>query len=167
MYLMICRHVFDAMKGEGKEMISLGERYLFHVYTVRCGHAKMAPDEEYIKKAIGLGATDFWFTDHAPFPDNPFGGRMKYEELPEYISTLKNLKDRYQRQIKIHIGLEIEYFEGYDRGGYYQELSDNSDLEILLLGQHMAEAPGDGKHYTFEWSKERLLEDNILLLVRR
>lgn len=91
-------------------MISLGERYLFHVHTFRCGHAEMVSDEEYIKKAIGLRATDICFTDHAPFPGNPFGGRMKYEELPEYISTLKNLKEQYQRKIKIHIGLEIEYF---------------------------------------------------------
>ena len=157
-----------ASMKEGKEMISLGERYLFHVHTLRCGHAEMVSDEEYIKKAISLGATDLWFTDHAPFPDNPFGGRMKYEELSEYISTLKNLKEQYQRQIKIHIGLEIEYFSGYDRSGYYQELSNNPDLEILLLGQHMAEDPEDIEPYTFEWPKERLLEDmNTQLLAMR
>lgn len=60
---------------------------------------------------------------------------MKYEELPEYISTLKGLKEQYQRQIKIHIELEIEYFFGYDQSGYYQELSDNSDLEIDRHGR--------------------------------
>lgn len=152
------------MKGEGKEMISLGERYLFHVHTFRCGHAEMISDEEYIQKAIDLGATDIWFTDYAPFPGNPFGGRMKCEELLEYISTLKGLKKQYQRQIKIHIGLEIEYFSGYDQSGYYKELSSNPDLEILLLGQHMAEDPEDRKHYTFEWPKERLLEDEYTAL---
>lgn len=145
-------------------MISLGERYLFHVHTFRCGHAEMISDEEYIQKASDLGATDIWFTDYAPFPGNPFGGRMKCEELLEYISTLKGLKKQYQRQIKIHIGLEIEYFSGYDQSGYYKELSSNPDLEILLLGQHMAEDPEDRKHYTFEWPKERLLEDEYTAL---
>ena len=145
-------------------MISLGERYLFHVHTFRCGHAEMVSDEEYIKKAIGLRATDICFTDHAPLPGNPFGGRMKYEELPEYISTLKNLKEQYQRKIKIHIGLEIEYFSRYDQSGYYQELSNNPDLEILLLGQHMAEDPEDREHYTFEWPKERLQVDEYTVL---
>lgn len=145
-------------------MISLGERYLFHVHTFRCGHAEMISDEEYIQKAIDLGATDIWFTDYAPFPGNPFGGRMKCAELLEYISTLKGLKKQYQRQIKIHIGLEIEYFSGYDQSGYYKELSSNPDLEILLLGQHMAEDPEDRKHYTFEWPKERLLEDEYTAL---
>ena len=145
-------------------MISLGERYLFHVHTFRCGHAEMISDEEYIQKAIDLGATDIWFTDYAPFPYNAVGGRMKCEELLEYISTLKGLKKQYQRQIKIHIGLEIEYFSGYDQSGYYKELSSNPDLEILLLGQHMAEDPEDRKHYTFEWPKERLLEDEYTAL---
>ncbi len=53
MYLMVCRHVFGTMKGERK-MISLGERYLFHVHTFRCGHAEMVSDEEYIKKRLVL-----------------------------------------------------------------------------------------------------------------
>ena len=145
-------------------MISLGERYLFHVHTFRCGHAEMISDEEYIQKAIDLGATDIWFTDYAPFPGNPFGGRMKCEELLEYISTLKGLKKQYQRQIKIHIGLEIEYFSGYDQSGYYKELSSTPHLDILLLGQHTAEDPEDRKHYTFEWPKERLLEDEYTAL---
>ena len=145
-------------------MIFLGERYLFHVHTFRCKHAEMVPDEEYIKKSIDLGATDIWFTDHAPFPGNPFGGRMKYEDMPEYISTLKNLKERYQEKIKIHIGLEIEYFSGYDENGYYKELFSNPDLEILLLSQHMAEDPEDRSHYTFEWPKEQLLDDEYTAL---
>lgn len=60
--------------------------------------------------------------------------------------------------------MEIEYFSGYDQSGYYKELSSNPDLEILLLGQHMAEDPEDRKHYTFEWPKERLLEDEYTAL---
>lgn len=142
----------------------LGERYLFHVHTFRCKHAEMVSDEEYIKKAISLGATDIWFTDHAPFPANQFGGRMQYEDLSEYISALKNLEKQYQGKIKIHIGLEIEYFSGYDGSGYYKELFSNPDLEILLLGQHMAEDPEDRSHYTFEWPKEQLLDDEYTAL---
>jgi histidinol-phosphatase (PHP family) len=53
------------------------------VHTYRCGHAENVSDEEYIKKAISLGASGIWFTDHAPFPGDPFGNRMKYSELDE------------------------------------------------------------------------------------
>lgn len=78
--------------------------------------------------------------------------------------TLKNLKATVSEKNQNHIGLEIEYFSRYDQSGYYQELSNNLDLEILLLGQHMAEDPEDREHYTFEWPKERLQVDEYTVL---
>ena len=61
---------------------------LFHIHTHRCKHASSEADVEYVEKAIELGARKIVFTDHAPFPDNPFGNRMDIEELPEYIDCL-------------------------------------------------------------------------------
>ena len=66
---------------------------IFHVHTFRCGHAEDISDKKYIEKAIELGATGIWFTDHAPFPGDPFGNRMKYSELEEYVSTLLRYKE--------------------------------------------------------------------------
>lgn len=141
--------------------MTIQDKDLFHVHTYRCGHADNIPDEEYIRKAIALGASGIWFTDHAPFPGNPFGNRMKYSELPEYINTLKTLKGKYAEKIQVHIGLEIEYFPSYDKSGYYRQLKDDPDIEILLLGQHMAETDDS---YTFAWTKERLNEEEFKAL---
>ena len=118
------------------------ENDLFHVHTYRCDHADMVNDEEYIKLALKKGFTGVWFTDHAPFPKDPFICRMDYDELDEYISTLKELQKKYQGIIDVHIGLEIEYFQSYK--GYYEELLANPNLEILLLGEHISEKPGCG-----------------------
>ena len=87
---------------------------------------------------------------------------MRYAELDEYIGTLSGLKEKYSSQINVHIGLEIEYFPHFDQNGYYQTLRENPGLEILLLGQHMAEtAPNK---YTFSWSNDRLdIEEYIAL----
>ena len=30
----------------------------------------------YVKRAIELGAHSIWFSDHSPFPGDPFGNRM-------------------------------------------------------------------------------------------
>lgn len=84
-------------------------RELFHVHTRRCKHAEEIDDEVYVKRAIELGAARIVFTDHTPFPGNPFRNRMDYEELPEYVATLKGLKQKYQNQIEILCGLEVEY----------------------------------------------------------
>ncbi len=92
---------------------------------------KKQGDEEYIKKAIKLGKTGIWFTDHAPFPGNPFGYRMDMEELPEYFDTLFSLKEKYKGILDVHIGLETEYFPSFDKDGYYKELLSDSRLELI------------------------------------
>ncbi len=121
---------------------------IFHVHTHRCKHAGDEPDEAYIKKAIEIGAPRIVFTDHAPFPGNPFGNRMDYEELPEYIHTLSGLKSRYAEQIEIIIGLEVEYFQSFKH--YYEELKATPGLELIMLWQHMYETTP--RHYSFELS---------------
>ena len=123
---------------------------IFHVHTHRCRHAGEENDEAYIKRAVELGTERIIFTDHAPFPGNPFGNRMDYEQLPEYISTLKELREKYFKKINVQIGLEVEYLPSF--ADYYHELAENKDLEWLILGQHMFEyEPGV---YSFSDTKE-------------
>lgn len=136
---------------------------IFHVHTYRCGHAENIPDEAYVKKAVELGADELWFTDHAPFSGNPFGSRMNYDELEEYFDTLSLLKRKYT-DITIHIGLEAEYFPHFDADGYYKHLRSLSELEMLLLGQHMAQISDDPLEYSFSESTEFLNENEYRLL---
>lgn len=118
--------------------------YAFHIHTSRCGHASADPAESYVQTALQLGLQSITFTDHAPFPNDPFRGRMQMNELDAYEAELKELQQKYASQIAIHIGLEVEYMPEYR--SYYQELHDR--FELLILGQHHTSFP-DG-HYTFE-----------------
>jgi histidinol-phosphatase (PHP family) len=112
---------------------------VFHVHTYRCGHAEKVLDEEYVKKAVSIGSKRIYFSDHAPFPGDPFSQGMKYSELDEYMRALSELREKYKSEIDVKIGLEIEYLTSYDL--YYQELKER--LDFLLLGQHIYEsAPG-------------------------
>jgi histidinol-phosphatase (PHP family) len=65
---------------------------IFHVHTYRCKHASDESDEKLIQCAISLGAKKIVFTDHVPFPENPFRNRMEIEEIGEYLETLFALK---------------------------------------------------------------------------
>ena len=122
------------------------ENSIFHVHTSRCGHASDEEDEAYVEKAVELGARMIAFTDHAPFPGNQFTHRMAFDQLSEYIASLKSLKMKYADVITVMIGLEIEYMPSFIQ--YYEELKANPDIEILMLGQHMFErSPGD---YSFK-----------------
>ena len=144
-------------------MIKRETNPVFHVHTYRCGHAEPVPDEAYVKAAMKLGASDIWFTDHAPFPGNPFGARMDYEELEEYLAALTALKEKYTA-IQIHIGLETEYFPHFDQIGYYAHLRSLPALEMLLLGQHMAETSASPVTYSFSESKDYLNRNEYKLL---
>lgn len=143
-------------------MNAVKESDLFHIHTFRCLHAEEVPDEDYIKKAVSIGKTGIWFTDHAPFPKDPFGHRMRMAQLPEYLDTLSALKEKYKGICDVHIGLESEYFPSFDRAGYYGELLSDSRLEFLLLGQHMAEDPDGG--YSYDWDKDRLDDEEWVAL---
>lgn len=129
------RQVYHSIKNE-----------LFHVHTHRCKHASSAEDVEYIEKAIELGASRIVFTDHAPFPDNPFGNRMDIEELPEYIESLAELKKAYKKKIEVCCGLEIEYLPSFQ--DYYFELKKMDGVDLLIIGQHFFEH-SEGK-YSFD-----------------
>lgn len=144
-----------------RQLVEVHSDSIFHVHTMRCKHAGTDTDEAYVKRAVELGAKAIVFTDHAPFPGNPFGNRMDYEELPEYISSLKRLKEMYRDQINVQIGLEIEFFPSYLE--YYKELQSNRDIEWLVLGQHMFEhSPGV---YSFSDSEEELRETEYIGLI--
>lgn len=125
---------------------------IFHVHTYRCGHAENVSDEVYIQKALELGADRITFTDHAPFPGDIFFNRMQYEQLPEYVDTLEQLKRKYEGQILVRIGLEIEYLPSFQ--SYYEELA--GILDLLMIGQHFFEAaPG---RYSFSLPDQQEIE---------
>ena len=139
--------LFSAWNGELWKYRPI-KKEIFHVHTKRCKHAEDVEDEAYVKKAIELGATRIVFTDHSPFPGNPFGNRMDYEELPEYIDAMQSLKNKYKHQIEILCGLEVEYLPSYD--AYIKELKELGDFDVLILGQHMYELIDRPLHWSFE-----------------
>ena len=109
----------------------------FHVHTRRCKHGSEESDETLVTKAISLGAKRITFTDHVPFPENPFGNRMDFEELEEYLDSLEKLKKLYSTQIDIKIGFEVEYLPKYL--DYFWFLKNHPKVDLLICGQHMAQ----------------------------
>lgn len=94
-------------------------------------HAENVPDEDYVKRAIKLGASQLWFTDHGPFPapgDQLAMIRMKYSQLEEYIESIERLREAYKGEISLHCGLELEYLPTFDEMGYYKKLQEDPRL---------------------------------------
>lgn len=134
-------------RSSGKEgMYRQISKELFHIHTWRCKHAKNESDEQYVKKAIELGAKRIVFTDHCPFPGDLFQNRMDMEQLPEYLASIHELKEKYKKEIEILCGLEAEYLKDFH--AYYQSLKEIKDIDLLILGQHFYEHESGG--YSFD-----------------
>lgn len=115
----------------------------YHTHSEYCGHAS-GQLKDYIEKAISLNLINLGFAEHAPFPGNPFGMRMDFNTLPDYVNELKLHKQTYQNQINLYIGLEIEYLDAY--ASYYPILFTEYSIDYLIMGQHFFVGP-DKKCY--------------------
>lgn len=108
----------------------------YHTHTFRCHHAA-GTESEYIETAIKAGYEELGFSDHSPQPfpnDHKSGWRMDMEDAPEYFQTLKELREEYKKDIKIHIGLECEYYP--ELFGIFLEKIKPLGLDFLIMGQH-------------------------------
>ncbi len=105
----------------------------FHTHCCRCSHAQ-GREEDYVHAAMKAGLIQLGFSNHGPFPDQDYGFRMPYCELPEYIAELDRLKETYHSDITLWKGLEIEYLP--EAGSYYESLLIKGKLDYLIMGEH-------------------------------
>lgn len=114
----------------------------WHTHTARCGHA-YGTDEEYVQAAIRGGLKTLGFSDHAAYTTPYPPERMDIEQVPEYIASIRSLKEKYKNQISIHLGMEVEYYPSqWETLTYYRK-----EMDYLILGQHQLEL-GAGSVYS-------------------
>nr|WP_106780426.1 histidinol-phosphatase HisJ [Lysinibacillus timonensis] len=91
-----------------------------HIHTPFCPHGTNDTFEQYIEKAIDCGFSEITFTEHAPLPTNfkdPTPDKdsgMNPKLLTPYFEKINKLKTEYSNDIKINIGLEVDYIVGYE-----------------------------------------------------
>lgn len=92
-----------------------------HIHSPYCPHGTTDTFTQYIEKAIAESFTDITFTEHAPLPlgfvdptPNKDSG-MNPAYLMPYFEDLQHLQKQYAQDIRIRIGLEIDYIIGFER----------------------------------------------------
>lgn len=110
-------------------------KHNFHTHTFRCKHAE-GPDEAYVQAALENGFDTLGFSDHAPWAfatDYVSHCRMLPTQWTDYKQSVLALREKYQGQMKIYLGLECEYYPRYlDQ---LKRLQDDG-LEYMILGNH-------------------------------
>lgn len=115
-----------------------------HCHTWRCNHAQ--PDERaYVERAIEGGMKTLGFSDHTPYPTLHSGFRMEMGQFEDYVNTVLTLKEEYKNDIKILLGLEVEYYPALF--GQLLDFLKDYPVEYMLLGQHFI-GNEVGMHYS-------------------
>ena len=108
----------------------------YHCHTTRCFHAEGA-DEAYVQAAVKGGFDVLGFSDHGPWPfANGYvsGMRLPMSDMKQYMESVISLREKYDGQIKLHIGFEQEFWPTFR--DHPKWLLDNG-VEYLILGQHI------------------------------
>ncbi len=128
------------------------------MHSPYCPHGTQDSFEMYIKKALTEGLKEITFTEHMPFPcyfmdDKEFLDECAPSEevIEKYFNEVKKIKLKYENKIKINIGLEVDFIEGYEE--QIKKLLDiyGSKLEDGLLSVHFIKM---GDEYTAIDGKE-------------
>lgn len=118
-----------------------------HTHTEFCPHGSGDQVESMIKKAIELGFDEYVITEHAPLPPNFSDdyqliesdlsqASMAIDEVAPYLAKLKLLKEKYQNEITLKIGFEIDYLADYREWTKNFIHRYQADLDEIILSVH-------------------------------
>ncbi|EOU1743841.1 histidinol-phosphatase HisJ [Clostridium perfringens] len=129
-----------------------------HVHTKYCPHGSDDNIEDYIEEAIKYKLDEISFTEHLPLPENFIDpsplkdSAMKLEEMESYLKEGHELQEEYKNKIKVNIGVEVDYIEGYE---IETELLLNKYGKYLndgILSVHMIK--GNKRYYCIDFSEK-------------
>lgn len=129
-----------------------------HIHSPYCPHGSKDDFEEYIETAIKIGLKEITFTEHLPLPKgfkDPSAendSTMGVEKLDNYLEDVKILKKKYEDKIKINVGLEVDYIEGYEQ--VTKDMLDRigEQIDDAILSIHIIKIKD--KHYCVDYNPE-------------
>ena len=123
----------------------------YHTHTEFCDAKNTA--EEMVISAMEKGISILGFSSHAMYP---FAGdwHIGTEKYADYVNEINRLKEKYQGQIKIYTGFEVEYIDGISIPCFdtYRELKP----DYLIGSVHFV--PGDGGYYEADGKEDSVKE---------
>ena len=124
--------------------------------------------EDFIKFAISKNLRAYGFSSHSPLPFETFWN-MSACDMDEYVNEITRLKNKYNEQIEIYLGMEIDYLdETYNASiPYFSSLPLDyriGSVHFIPWQKPLTEANTvciDGPFAEFEKSVERHYQGNV------
>ena len=120
-----------------------------HIHSHYCPHGTSDSFEMYIENAIKNGYDEISFTEHFPLPDGFVDPSPEQDSTPSveaferYLDEAEEMKKKYRDKIKINVGTEVDYLEGYE-----EQIKNNLEkygkrLDDALLSVHNMKVCGE------------------------
>lgn len=107
---------------------------LFNLHTHSYFSDGKSTPEEVVLEAINQGMKVLGFSDHSPVPfENSFA--IKNDEVQNYISTIKSLKEKYQDQIDIYCSMEMDFIPGIVKD--FKKTKEELNLDYMIGSVHL------------------------------
>jgi histidinol-phosphatase (PHP family) len=139
----------------------------YHIHTSLCKHAS-GEMREYVEQAIVSGLTEIAFTDHNPLPDGfDQAHRMQPHELELYVNEVRRLQAAYP-QIQIRLGIEADYYDGFEN--YLEDTLRRFDFDLVILSVHFIKGwPQNNWAFSYHFPDRSLTEvyNDYLQALRR
>lgn len=118
--------------------------------------------EEMVRMAIEKGLDEIGFTDHVCL--KPVTWAIRLEDIPVMTSQIIDLKDKYEDQIKIRYGVEMDYLPGKD--AQINEIIERIPVDYVIGSIHFI---GDWNFDTDQslygkWTNDKLYEKYFALV---
>jgi histidinol-phosphatase (PHP family) len=135
----------------------------WHTHNELCRHAE-GKIQDYIKKAIEMNLDLIGISDHFPYEylehssllikEVPYQEyAMRLDEIDSYLSSIEQLRTKYDNQIQIRTAFEIDYFRSQEEvlKNYSNKIFDK--LDYILGSVHILH----GKSKLFAFDDRRFL----------
>ncbi len=107
---------------------------LFNLHTHSNFSDGKAGAEDVVIEAINQGLKVLGFSDHSPVPfENNFA--IKKDEVHNYISTIKSLKEKYQDKIDIYCSMEMDFIPGIVKD--FKKTKEELGLDYMIGSVHL------------------------------
>lgn len=88
----------------------------YHIHTYYCGHAHGLM-QEYVERGVEIGLKEVGFSGHHYYPEGfqpqREGCVISEKNYQRYLNEAIRLREIYKDKIKVRIGAEIDYLEGF------------------------------------------------------
>lgn len=113
-----------------------------HIHSHYCPHGTKDSFEMYIENAIKNGYDEISFTEHFPLPDGfedpspEKDSTTEHDAFEKYLEEAKFMKEKYKDKIKINVGTEVDYIEGFEDGIKKNLEKYGEKLDDAILSVH-------------------------------